>query len=64
MAPKLYAMDVCLNELKKHEGGINLTTDFPMVRQYMDAVFDRPSFKSTVEYGPQTVVWGWTSHLN
>jgi hypothetical protein len=30
----------------------------------MDAVFDRPSFKSTVEYGPQTVVWGWTSHLN
>ena len=65
MAPKLYAMDVCLNELKKEEGGsINLSKDYPMLRQYMDAVFDRPSFKSTVEYGPQTIVWGWTSHLN
>jgi glutathione S-transferase len=62
MAPKLYAMDVCLNELKG--GGINLANDFPRLRQYMDVVFDRPSFKSTVKYGPHTVKWGWTSHLN
>ena len=59
MAPKLYAMDVCLKEIK--ENAIDLGK-YPKVRKYMDDLFARPSFQSTVEYGPETVVWGWTSY--
>eukprot|EP00581_Thalassiosira_minuscula_P014957 CAMPEP_0183729080 /NCGR_PEP_ID=MMETSP0737-20130205/29671_1 /TAXON_ID=385413 /ORGANISM="Thalassiosira miniscula, Strain CCMP1093" /LENGTH=291 /DNA_ID=CAMNT_0025961185 /DNA_START=4 /DNA_END=879 /DNA_ORIENTATION=- len=59
MAPKLYAMDVCLREIKDNAVDMG---KYPNVRKYMDALFDRPSFKSTVEYGPETVVWGWTSY--
>ena len=62
MAPKLYAMDVCLRELK--DGAIDVSGSYPRLREYMDALFDRPSFRSTAEYGPETIVWGWTSHLN
>ncbi|KAL3763566.1 hypothetical protein ACHAW5_008109 [Stephanodiscus triporus] len=62
MAPKLYAMDVCLREVKG--GAIDLAGKYPRLRGYMDDVFERPSFRRTVEYGPETVVWGWTSHLN
>jgi glutathione S-transferase len=60
LAPKLYAMDVCLGQLK--DNAIDLNGKYPKLRKYMDDVFDRPSFKSTVEYGPETVVWGWTSY--
>ena len=60
MAPKLYAMDVCLEKIKGRP--IDLKEKYPAVRKYMDEVFARDSFKSTVEYGPETVVWGWTSH--
>lgn len=62
MAPKLYAMDVCIRDVK--ENSIDIAGEYPRVRKYMDDVFERPSFRSTVEYGPETVVWGWTSHLN
>ena len=60
LAPKLYAMDVCLGKIK--DNAIDLAGKYPKLRQYMDDVFERPSFKSTVEYGPETVVWGWTSY--
>ena len=60
MAPKLYAMDVCLEKIKGNP--IDLKSKYPAVRKYMDDVFSRPSFQRTVEYGPETVVWGWTSH--
>ena len=60
MAPKLYAMDVCLKEIKGNP--IDLGGKYPSVRRYMDDLFARPSFQSTVEYGPETVVWGWTTY--
>ena len=60
MAPKLYAMDVCLEKIK--ENPIDLKGTYPAVRKYCDDVFARPSFQSTVEYGPETVVWGWSSY--
>ena len=59
MAPKLYAMDVCMKEMK--DGAVDLTK-YPKLRKYMDDLFARPSFESTVEYGPETVVWGWSSY--
>ncbi|KAL7484947.1 hypothetical protein ACHAW6_010552 [Cyclotella cf. meneghiniana] len=60
MAPKLYAMDICLEKIK--DNPIDLKGKYPAVRKYMDAVFARQSFQDTVEYGPETVVWGWTSY--
>jgi len=60
LAPKLYAMDVCLGQIK--DNAIDLAGKYPNLRKYMDDVFARPSFQSTVEYGPETVVWGWTSY--
>ena len=60
MAPKLYAMDVCLKEIK--DNAIDVSANYPWVRKYMDDLFKRPSFASTVEYGPETVVWGWKSY--
>lgn len=57
MAPKLYAMDLCLGEVKG--GSIDLAGDYPRLRRYMDDVLERPSFRKTAEYGPETVVWGW-----
>jgi len=60
LAPKLYAMDVCLGRIK--DSAIDLAGKYPKLRKYMDDVFARPSFQSTVEYGPETVVWGWTSY--
>ncbi len=61
MAPKLYAMEVCIRDIK--DDAIDIAGEYPRLRRYMDDVFERPSFRSTVEYGPETVVWGWTSHL-
>eukprot|EP00584_Thalassiosira_punctigera_P008324 CAMPEP_0172526136 /NCGR_PEP_ID=MMETSP1067-20121228/1121_1 /TAXON_ID=265564 ORGANISM="Thalassiosira punctigera, Strain Tpunct2005C2" /NCGR_SAMPLE_ID=MMETSP1067 /ASSEMBLY_ACC=CAM_ASM_000444 /LENGTH=87 /DNA_ID=CAMNT_0013309579 /DNA_START=21 /DNA_END=285 /DNA_ORIENTATION=+ len=55
MAPKLYAMEVCLKEIK---GGAVVLGGYPKVREYMDELFARPSFRGAVEYGPETVVWG------
>ena len=60
LAPKLYALDVCLTEVKGWSPD-ELKAKFPHVRNYMDALFERPSFQKTVEYGKETVVWGWTS---
>ena len=59
MAPKLYAMDVCLEKVKGDP--IDLMGKYPAVRKYMDDLFARKSFQDTVEYGPE-VVWGWTSY--
>lgn len=60
LAPKLYALDVCLTEVKGWSTE-ELKMKYPHVRNYMDALFERPSFQKTVEYGKDTVVWGWTS---
>eukprot|EP00956_Cyclotella_meneghiniana_P045461 scaffold370134_cov86-Cyclotella_meneghiniana.AAC.1 len=60
MAPKLYAMDVCLDKIKGNP--FDLKGKYPAVRKYMVELFERESFKETVEYGPETVVWGWTSY--
>jgi len=60
LAPKLYHMDVCLEKLK--DSPIDVAAAYPAVRKYMDEVFERPSFKDTAEYGPETVVWGWSAH--
>ncbi len=60
LAPKLYALDVCLTEVKGWSMD-ELKAKYPRVRNYMDALFERPSFQKTVEYGKETVVWGWTS---
>jgi len=73
MAPKLYHMEIGLEAFKngsssgadtnKDSDGdgkyyIDIDNDFPMVRSYMNAIFDRDSFKSTI-YPKETVVWGW-----
>lgn len=60
MAPKLYALGVCLKELKGNP--VDFDGKYTAVRKYMDDVFERPSVKSTSEYGPETVTWGWTSY--
>jgi len=60
LAPKLYALDVCLTEVKGWSTD-ELQSKYPHVRKYMNALFERPSFQTTVEYGKETVVWGWTS---
>jgi glutathione S-transferase len=60
LAPKLYALDVCLTEVKGWSMD-ELKARCPHLRNYMDALFERPSFQKTVEYGKETVVWGWTS---
>ena len=60
LAPKLYALDVCLTEVKGWSMD-ELKARYPHLRNYMDALFERPSFQKTVEYGKETVVWGWTS---
>ncbi|KAL7554812.1 hypothetical protein ACHAWF_018633 [Thalassiosira exigua] len=59
MAPKLYAMEICLREIKHN--AIDLG-HYPNVQKYMDNLFSRPSFRSTADYSPETVVWGWSSH--
>jgi len=68
MAPKLYHMEIGLEAFKsadtnKDSDGdgkyyIDIDKDFPKVRSYMNAIFDRDSFKSTT-YPKETVVWGW-----
>jgi len=58
LAPQLYVLEVCLREIK--ENTVDLR-GYPQVRKYMVNVFARPSFQSTVEYGPVTVVWDWTA---
>lgn len=60
MAPKLYALDVCLKEIKGNP--VDFDGKYPALRKYMDEVFERPSVKSTSEYGPETVTWGWSSY--
>jgi glutathione S-transferase len=61
LAPKLYHMSVGLNAFK--ENAIDVETSFPNVKAYMDAVFDRDSFKDAL-YPEETVIWGWSSARN
>ena len=58
LAPKLFHMSVGLNAFK--DNAIDLENQFPAVKKYMDAVFDRDSFKNAL-YPEETVVWGWSN---
>jgi glutathione S-transferase len=61
LAPKLYHMSVGLKEFKSSE--IDVGSEFPLVKNYMDAVFDRESFKNSI-YPEETIVWGWSNARN
>mmetsp|Transcript_362 Transcript_362/g.1059 ORF Transcript_362/g.1059 Transcript_362/m.1059 type:complete len:231 (-) Transcript_362:548-1240(-) len=62
LAPKLLHMEVGLRNFKKGDGGGAMDDmvreKFPMVRAYMDAVFERPSFMEA-SYPEETILWGW-----
>lgn len=58
LAPKLYHLSVGLKNFK--DNAIDIGTAFPKVKAYMDAVFDRDSFKEAL-YPEETVVWGWSN---
>ena len=58
LAPKLYHLDIGLKAFK--DGAIDLKLQFPKLTAYMDAIFQRESFKETV-YDEDIVIWGWTN---
>jgi len=58
LAPKLYHMATGLKEFK--DSAIDVENQFPLVKKYMDCVFDRQSFKDST-YPEETIVWGWSN---
>ena len=58
LAPKLYHMQTGVKAFKN--GSIDFTAKFPAVAAYMQNVFARPSFQSTV-YPAEVVEWGWSN---
>eukprot|EP00558_Chaetoceros_sp_UNC1202_P000659 CAMPEP_0197259916 /NCGR_PEP_ID=MMETSP1429-20130617/83765_1 /TAXON_ID=49237 /ORGANISM="Chaetoceros sp., Strain UNC1202" /LENGTH=243 /DNA_ID=CAMNT_0042724139 /DNA_START=185 /DNA_END=916 /DNA_ORIENTATION=- len=58
LAPKLYHLSVGLKAFK--DDAVDMGNEFPLVKKYMDCVFDRDSFKDA-SYPEETVVWGWTN---
>jgi Glutathione S-transferase len=58
LAPKLYHLSTGLRAFK--DGAIDMKTEFPLVAKYMEAVFNRESFKET-HYPEDTIVWGWSN---
>ncbi len=58
LAPKLFHLSVGLKEFK--ENAVDLAASFPKVKAYMDAVFERDSFKNAL-YPEETVIWGWSN---
>ena len=60
LAPKLYHMEVGLEAFKQDSTSIDLKQQYPRLQAYMDGLFARDSFKTTV-YPSETVVWGWSN---
>lgn len=58
LSPKLYHLSVGLKAFK--DGAVDMERQFPLLKQYMDGVFDRDSFKESL-YPEETVVWGWSN---
>jgi len=58
LAPKLYHMATGLKVFKNN--AIDLENQFPLVKKYMDSVFERQSFKDSV-YPEEVVEWGWSN---
>ena len=58
LAPKLYHMTIGVKEFKSC--AIDFENQFPLVKKYMDSVFDSESFKKSI-YPEETVVWGWSN---
>ena len=58
LAPKLYVLEVGLDAFKGN--AIDIKAQFPLLRKYMDAVFERESFRESV-YPKETLVWGWSN---
>jgi len=58
LAPKLYHMSIGLEAFK--DNAIDLKNQFPLVKKYMDVIFDRDSFKDGL-YPKETVIWGWSN---
>lgn len=56
LAPKLYHMQSGIEGFKNN--AIDIGTQFPAVKSYMDTMFERPSFKASI-YPKETVLWGW-----
>jgi len=61
LAPKLYHMSVGLEAFKS--GEIDVDREFPLVKSYMHAIFDRESFKKS-SYPEETIIWGWSNARN
>ncbi|GKY98053.1 hypothetical protein MPSEU_000763300 [Mayamaea pseudoterrestris] len=60
LAPKLYHMTVGLDAFKSGSTSVDIPKQYPRLQAYMDLLFARESFQTTV-YSPETVVWGWTN---
>jgi len=56
LAPKLYHLSVGLTAFK--DDAVDIGQDFPKLKAYMDAIFERDSFKET-SYPEEVIVWGW-----
>ncbi len=56
LAPKLYHLSVGLKAFK--DGAVDIERDFTNIKAYMDAIFDRDSFKDA-SYPEEVVIWGW-----
>eukprot|EP00557_Chaetoceros_sp_GSL56_P003786 CAMPEP_0176497600 /NCGR_PEP_ID=MMETSP0200_2-20121128/11814_1 /TAXON_ID=947934 /ORGANISM="Chaetoceros sp., Strain GSL56" /LENGTH=244 /DNA_ID=CAMNT_0017895631 /DNA_START=251 /DNA_END=985 /DNA_ORIENTATION=+ len=58
LAPKLYHLTTGLRAFKND--AIDVKTIFPLLAKYMEAIFNRESFKETL-YPEETIVWGWSN---
>lgn len=58
LAPKLYHMVTGVKEFKN--GAIDFENQFPLLKKYMDILFDRDSFKDSI-YPEETIAWGWSN---
>jgi glutathione S-transferase len=58
LAPKLYHMATGLKAFK--DNAIDLKNQFPHVKKYSDAVFERKSFQDSI-YTEDAIVWGWSN---
>jgi glutathione S-transferase len=58
LAPKLYHLSTGLKGFKNN--AIDLQTQFPEVKAFMDVMFERDSFKAS-KYPEETIIWGWSN---
>lgn len=56
LAPKLYHMQTGIKAFKGN--AISISEEFPVLNQYMDSLFTRPSFQKSL-YPESVVQWGW-----